>query len=285
MRRLRALATIGVLALAGIAPAVAAPSVACAATGPHAGLVIDTGARTIELCVTLDATSVTGLHLIELAAAQHGLSYGFGLGGQAVCRLDGVGPAGDDCFADYPRYWGYWHGNGNGGWAWASAGAGSARVADGGLDGWVWGEGDSGSTHAQPPHAGIEDVCPPPTPAPPTPAPTPTPQPTPSRAPAPPSPASTTQAVPAPSAEAGTPLPHDPAPGETPTRSSRTGAPPPSTSAPAALAMGPVPPSTPGDGPPAGMFAALVLGLALAAGGWLRSRSRSRGSPWRETLR
>ena len=73
-----------------VAPAATGGAAACAAEGPRAGLVIDTGARAIELCVVLDAVEVSGLHLIELAAAQHGLSYGFGLGGAAVCRLDGV---------------------------------------------------------------------------------------------------------------------------------------------------------------------------------------------------
>ena len=41
-----------------------------------------------------------------------GSTYGFGLGGAAVCQLAGVGPAGSDCFAQYPDFWGYWHGTG-----------------------------------------------------------------------------------------------------------------------------------------------------------------------------
>ena len=289
MRRLRTLATIGTLALAGVAPVLAAPGVACATTGPHAGLVIDTGVRTIELCVTLDATGVTGLHLIELAAAQHGLSYGLGLGGQAVCRLDGVGPAGDDCFADYPSYWGYWHGDGDGGWVWASAGAASARVGDGDLDGWVWGEGDSGSTHAPPPHAGIDDVCPPMTPSP-RPSPIPIPSPIPSATPAPLSiqtgaPGTQTPTPSASTAQVTETVGPDPAASpldrrtDAPTRSHTRAAATPSSSPDAVRAMGPVPPTTPGNGPPAGLWVALALGVALAAGGWLRLRARSREAP------
>ena len=102
--RLRSLALGALVVLATIGvPAATGGAEACAGEGPHAGLVVDTGARVIELCVSLDDAEVSGLHLIELAAQQHGLSYGFGMGGGAVCRLDGVGPAGDDCFAEYPE--------------------------------------------------------------------------------------------------------------------------------------------------------------------------------------
>jgi hypothetical protein len=148
-----ALTPVAIAAVTGAAAACAA------ATGPHAGLVIETGARDLRLCVALDSPSVSGTHLIELAGAQHRLSYGFGSGGQAVCRLAGVGPQGDDCFADYPDFWGYWRGDGHGGWTWSSAGAASTTVADGELDGWVWGSGDTGTTHARPPSLTVADVC------------------------------------------------------------------------------------------------------------------------------
>jgi hypothetical protein len=66
-------------------PAVTGAAPACAtATGPHAALVIDTGAGVRSLCVALDATTVSGIHLIELAGAQDHLSYGIGSGRQAV---------------------------------------------------------------------------------------------------------------------------------------------------------------------------------------------------------
>ena len=142
MRRgLVAAALIIGTALGGVsAPAVLSGAPACAAaTGPHAGLVVVTSGGTSTFCVALDAAEVSGLHLIELAHDQDGLSYSFGFGGQAVCQLGGVGPSGGDCFADYPDFWGYWHGDGSGGWTWASTGAGSARIGDGDLDGWVWG--------------------------------------------------------------------------------------------------------------------------------------------------
>ncbi|MDQ4065646.1 MAG: hypothetical protein M3161_06330 [Actinomycetota bacterium] len=134
-----------------------APS-ACAA-GDSAALVIDTGDAVTNYCVELPDESVSGLELIVLAGEQHGLSYRFGFGGQAVCMLEGVGPTGDDCFEYYPDFWGYWRGDGSGGWTWSSSGAGSARVSPGDVEGWSWGSGDDGSSHPPPPSTRYSDVC------------------------------------------------------------------------------------------------------------------------------
>jgi hypothetical protein len=150
------------LSLGGLlAPATAATTAACAAAGdgPHAALVVDTGDRVETYCVALDAPSVSGIRLIELAAGQHGLEYALGFGGGAVCRLAGVGVDGGDCFAAFPDFWGYWHGDGRGGWTWAPTGAASYGVADGAVEGWSWGSGDSPATHASPPPTTIADVC------------------------------------------------------------------------------------------------------------------------------
>src|SRR5256885_963059 len=163
--RLRSVVLGAAVALAALspalAPAVTGGAAACAAGAgePHAGLVVDTGGHATSYCVALDASSVSGIHLIELAGQQFGLQYGLGFGGQAVCRLNGVGPDGDDCFADYPLFWGYWHGSGDDGWSWASTGAGSARVSDGDRDGWSWGTGQSGITHAPPPAERFDQIC------------------------------------------------------------------------------------------------------------------------------
>jgi hypothetical protein len=160
--RLRSFAIALVVTLPAIGPAVAGTGAACvaqAAGAPHAALVVDNGSRTTTYCVTLDDTSVSGLHLIQLAAEQYGLQYRLGFGGQAVCQLDGIGPTGGDCFADYPDFWGYWHGDGHGGWSWAGSGAASAAIGDGDMEGWVWGPGDSGTTHAAPPALAFDDVC------------------------------------------------------------------------------------------------------------------------------
>jgi hypothetical protein len=283
MRRgLVAAALIVGSALGGLsAPAVLSTAPACAAAaGPHAGLVVVTSSGTSTFCVALDATEVSGLHLIELAHDQDGLSYSFGFGGQAVCQLDGVGPAGGDCFADYPNFWGYWHGDGSGGWTWASTGAGSARIGDGELDGWVWGTGDTPATHDAPPTLTIDDVC--------TPSPSPDPSSKPPASHHPsggggPAPRSTSVA-PSPSAASSTndptasPSPHrdrhpsrsaHPTPTPSGSRSAST------SSQSMVLAAGAVTTPPASGGPPIGLLLAGLLGAALVGGALLRRRSHT----------
>jgi hypothetical protein len=251
-------------------PAVTGAAPACAAaTGPHAALVILTGSHELRICVALDAPSVSGTHLIELAGAQQQLSYGFGSGGQAVCRLAGVGPQGDDCFADYPDFWGYWRGDGHGGWTWSSTGAATTTVADGDLDGWVWGSGDTGSTHARPPSLTVTDVCV-------VASPSAAPAAAPSRQPKP-SGISSASGPSAPSTASRTAEPSR-KPRE---RTDTTKAPTSSDASVAVAAAAQGPPAASG-GPGPGLLLALVIGAALAGGGWLRVRSarpRDEASP------
>jgi hypothetical protein len=178
-RARRFLVALAVVA-ATVLPVAAAPGTACANATYHAGLVVDTGRVDHTFCVVLDAPEVTGTHLIELAGTQFGLDYRLGFGGRAVCRLDGIGVDGEDCFGDYPDFWGYWHGAGRT-WTWSTGSAADHRVGNGDLEGWSWGTGDSGATHAAPPPVSIGDVCrvaPSPSPSP-SPAPSPPPSPAP----------------------------------------------------------------------------------------------------------
>lgn len=148
--------------LAGAVLPVAAPAVtACAAEeGPRAALVVDTGETVYRYCVALPDESVSGIDLIVAAGEQHGLTYRFGYGGNAVCMLADVGTTGDDCFEDYPNFWGYWRGDGDGGWTWSSSGAHATTVEDGGVEGWSWGPGDGPSSHQSPPATTYPSVCP-----------------------------------------------------------------------------------------------------------------------------
>jgi hypothetical protein len=161
--RLRLSLVSAALFLGALPVAVTTPA-ACAA-GPqgaqsaHAALVVDTGESDVALCVELPDGSVNGIELIKLAGEQHGLQYTLGYGGKAVCKLAGVGPEGDDCFSDYPNFWGYWRGDGDGGWTWSSTGAGATTVEPGDVEGWSWGSGQDGSTHPQPPATTIEMAC------------------------------------------------------------------------------------------------------------------------------
>jgi hypothetical protein len=256
--RLRAVA-IGLALTAALAPTVSAPTPACASvTGPHAALVVDTGSTVDAVCVALDGPSVSGLHLIELAAKQQRVTYAFGFGGQAVCRLDGRGPTGGDCFADYPDFWGYWRGDGHGGWSWSSTGPADSSVGDGDIEGWAWSSGDTGASHTRPPATTTDEICAAPAPAPP-------PAPRSPTAPAEPAPRSSSR----PSATGVTTTPASAT--RTPTSSTRTRT---RSGEVAARVVAADPPA--GDGPPAGLLAALGIGLALGAGGWLRLRSSRR---------
>lgn len=158
MRRLRGALLGAVLLITGLVP-VAAPQVACAATGPHAALVVETGGAVQDFCVALPDDSVSGIELIQLAGQQFGLDYKLGYGGGAVCMLAGVGPTGGDCFAEYPDFWGYWHGGPEGSWTWAGSGASSSTVTSGDVEGWSWGSGDDGSSHPPPPATRLDAVC------------------------------------------------------------------------------------------------------------------------------
>jgi hypothetical protein len=156
--KLRALLLSAAL-LFGALPVALGASVACAAESQHAALVVDTGDGEVALCVELPDDPVSGIDLIRLAGEQHDLQYTLGYGGEAVCKLAGVGPEGDDCFADYPNFWGYWRGDGDGGWTWSSTGAGSTTVEAGDVEGWSWGSGQDGSSHQQPSATTLEAVC------------------------------------------------------------------------------------------------------------------------------
>jgi hypothetical protein len=268
MTRIRA-AAVGLVLLAPVlAPAALAPTHACAVeNGPHAALVVDTGSAVDAFCVALDAPSVSGVHLIELAASQRGVTYAFGFGGQAVCRLAGTGPGGGDCFADYPAFWGYWRGDGRGGWAWSGSGPADSDVGDGDIEGWVWGTGDTAATHDRPPPTTAAEVC----------APTvtsPSPAPTASPVVAPPSRHATTPTL-------STTATRSPSATATPARSA-TGIPErrtPSRTRTAGVAVRAAAADPPtGGGPQAGLFAALGIGLLLGAGGWLRLRSSRKAS-------
>jgi hypothetical protein len=271
MRRLLALPLLVALTAPAFVPAAVGAAAACASEpGPHAALVIDTGARELELCVRLSGASVSGLELIRLAAQQHGLDYALGFGGQAVCRLGGVGPSGGDCFADYPNFWGFWRG-GPGGWSWSATGPGSSSVADGGMQGWSWGSGDSGATHP-PPATAIDDVCPPP----------PEPEPEPEPAPATPGGGSGGESgesaggTVAPSARPSGSAPAD-SPSPRPSKSPATDRSPRATTVddPALLAAGG---GEGGDGgeSPVGSFAAIGAVIVLALGGAAMIRRRGK---------
>jgi hypothetical protein len=271
--RVRSLTIALAVTLGASAPVLASPGIACAAAtsdGPHAALVVDTGAQATSFCVALDRASVSGTHLIELASAQYGLSYRLGFGGRAVCMLDGVGANGNDCFGSYPNFWGYFHGAGSSGWTWASGSAADHQVGNGDREAWSWGAGDSGTSHGAPPATTIDDACgvaPPPDPDPSS-SPTPSPRPSPS----PPTPSPSGGGGSHASGQGGAQTSEHSTTPEPSTTPSPTAAAPTSASPDVVRAAAAAPP--PSSGPPlAGIVALGAIGL-LGAGGVVAMRRR-----------
>ncbi len=101
----------------------------------------------------LGRPAVSGKELVEASGLEQRWD------GGALCRLAGTGPAGGDCFAQYPKFWGYWIGDGRGGWTWSAAGAATRTVRDGSVEAWVWSTGPDESSHRRPPALQFTDVC------------------------------------------------------------------------------------------------------------------------------
>ena len=146
-------------ALAVLVLAVGSP--AAAQDDNRAAVVVDYGdGQTATRCVGFTEAEISG----QEALSRSGLvvENEVQAGGAAVCRIDGVGCAVDDCFCacrggDECRYWSYWQFR-NGGWQYATAGAGQSRVADGAVEGWVWGAG-SVTAAPPPPVVSFDEIC------------------------------------------------------------------------------------------------------------------------------
>jgi hypothetical protein len=149
MRRAVALAVaLALLALPGAgAPAAAAQA------DQRAALIVEVGRTVRRLCVGMGQPAVSGKQLVEASGLEQRWD------GGALCRLEGTGPAGGDCFAQYPKFWGYWIGDGRGGWSWSDAGAAASTVRPGSVQAWVWSAGPDESSHQRPPALRFADVC------------------------------------------------------------------------------------------------------------------------------
>ena len=147
----RGLALAVALALLTL-PGAGAPA-AAAHTDQRAALIVEVGRTVRRLCVGMAQPAVSGKQLVEASGLDQRWD------GGALCRLDGTGPAGGDCFAQYPKFWGYWIGDGQGGWSWSSAGAAASTVRPGSVQAWVWSAGPDESSHQRPPSLRFADVC------------------------------------------------------------------------------------------------------------------------------
>lgn len=126
----------------------------------RAALVINYGDRVATHCVAFSEPQISGYELLVRAGRSVEVEAG-GMGA-AVCRLDGTGCPGDDCFCQCRGggdciYWSYWHRNG-GAWQYSPVGASNYQVSDGAVDGWSWGPG-SPDQAIPPPNLSFADVC------------------------------------------------------------------------------------------------------------------------------
>jgi hypothetical protein len=144
---------------------IADASIAPAAGGSTAVVVIDTGASVRQAVIHFDAP-INGITALELAGANP-VTYGFAGQGAAVCALDGVGnPADQSCLiGPHGEYWAYFVATGGAtNWTYSRGCACTTTVHDGDVEGWRYGTGAAPRSSAD--FCAYVD-CPPPTTSPP----------------------------------------------------------------------------------------------------------------------
>jgi hypothetical protein len=106
----------------------------------EAGLLVrDANGNTERHCVAFDGDSTTGAELLE----RSGIDYVEEAGslGTAICSIEGQGCGRDDCFCEYPTFWGYWTKDpGEEGWRFSDVGAADRPITHGSMDGWSFGK-------------------------------------------------------------------------------------------------------------------------------------------------
>jgi hypothetical protein len=152
-------ALVRLLLLIVLAATVGAP--AAAQDDNRVAVVVDYGdGRTATRCVAFAEPEISGLDALNRSGLV--VENEVQAGGAAVCRIDGVGCAIDDCFCACRggaecRYWSYWQWR-DGAWRYAAAGAAQSRAAAGAVEGWVWGAG-SVTEAPPPPVVSFGEVC------------------------------------------------------------------------------------------------------------------------------
>lgn len=131
--KLALVATGGLLLQAAFAPATRGASSA------QAGLIVVDGERVTSRCVIFDEPSISGEELLVRSGFK--VSFEPSSLGAAVCSVDTRGCSSDDCFCDYPTFWGYWTADEESdGFTFSDSGATEREVVDGSVDAWVYGK-------------------------------------------------------------------------------------------------------------------------------------------------
>ena len=124
-------------------------------------VVVDYGdGQTATRCVAFAEPEISGYEALSRSGLV--VESEIQAGGTAVCRVEGVGCAADDCFCacrggDECRYWSYWQQR-DGAWQYAAIGAGQVQVHNGAVEGWTWGLG-SVTQALPPPNVSFGEVC------------------------------------------------------------------------------------------------------------------------------
>ena len=122
-----------------------------------AGIIVrNADGTTDEMCVLFDEPSISGLDLLNRSGTTHVAERS--AVGSAICKIGegGCNSPSQDCFCEYPRFWGYWvREPGEERFSFASTGAADHEVRNGSVDGWSWGKDGEPS----PPNIPFADVC------------------------------------------------------------------------------------------------------------------------------
>lgn len=129
----------------------------------RAAIVVDFGNGQLETrCVGFTEEELTGYEVLIRSGLP--VEFDYQAGGQAVCRIEGVGCDPSDCFCACTgggncSYWLYWHLLDDE-WQYSVSGAGSYRVRDGMVEGWRWGlSSTTGSGAEKPPTTTFAEIC------------------------------------------------------------------------------------------------------------------------------
>ncbi|MCB9422456.1 MAG: hypothetical protein H6667_21820 [Ardenticatenaceae bacterium] len=151
----RTIALILILLLIGLAASASAQET------NRAGLVVMlVDGTTLIRCVEFTEPEITGFELLtrsglDVETASVSL-------GAAICRLEGTGCPGSDCFCQCKGggdcvYWSYWHLQDDQ-WRYFQAGAGMTRVQNGTVQGWTFGPGTPQDA-LEPPPTTFDEIC------------------------------------------------------------------------------------------------------------------------------
>ena len=129
--------------------------VALAQTPNRAAIIVRAESGDVtQMCVSFEEAEITGAELLERSGIEY-VQDANSLG-TAVCSIEGDGCSADDCFCDYPTFWGYWTREDTADrWEFSNNGASDRTVRNGTLDGWSWGRDGK----PPPPRLAFDEVC------------------------------------------------------------------------------------------------------------------------------